>query len=110
MRTYVERLLAPVLGPEHIVVMDNLSSHKHAEVIASIEPTGAQVWFLPRYSPDFNPIERMWSKVKAYLRKVAARTKEDLIATIGEALATITSQDAQNWTKHAGYASANTES
>lgn len=103
MLTYVQRLLLPVLGPEHIVVMDNLTSHKNAEVIAAIESTGAQVWLLPRYSPDLNPIERMWSKVKAYLRKVAARTQEDLITAIRDALAAITPQDAQNWAKHSGY-------
>lgn len=110
MLTYVKRLLVPVLRPRHIVVMDNLSSHKHRKVAAAIESTGAQVWFLPRYSPDFNPIERMWSKVKAYLRKVAARTKEALFKAIGEALATITAEDARNWTRHAGYNVANNES
>lgn len=109
MLTFVEQLLAPTLGPENIVVMDNLSSHKHPSVIAAIEATGAKVWFQPRYSPDYNPIEKMWSKVKAILRKISARTTESLLAAIGEALKSITASDAQNWFRHCGYLNPNTD-
>lgn len=110
MQAFVEQLLAPVLRPDHIVVMDNLNSHKHADVVAAITATGAQVWFLPRYSPDLNPIEKMWSKMKARLRKVAARTTSALITAIGEALATVTPTDARNWFKHCGYPEPHTDS
>ena len=103
MQTYVEIFLATTLGPGDIVAMDNLSSHKNVEVIAMIEATGAEVWFLPRYSPDYNPIEEMWSKVKAYLRKVEARSRKALINAIGKALESVTAQDAAGWFAHCGY-------
>lgn len=103
MQTFAELLLAPHLGPDDIVVMDNLNSHKHPDVISAIEATGAKVWLLPRYSPDLNPIEKMWSKIKAHLRKAAARTTESLITAIREALESITASDAQNWYRHCGY-------
>lgn len=108
MLTFAEDVLAPTLGPGTIVAMDNLSSHKDPRVIAALEATGAEVWFIPRYSPDLNPIEHMWSKVKTFLRTVAARTKEALIAAIGDALRAVTGQDAVNWFAHCGYP--NTES
>ena len=101
--TYVEKILAPTLKSNEIVVMDNLSSHKMAAVVAAIEATGAQVYFLPPYSPDLNPIEKMWSKVKAYLRKVKARTKDTLWQAIGAALNTVSASDALNWFKSCGY-------
>lgn len=107
MLTFAEEVLAPTLGPGTIVVMDNLSSHKDPRVIAALEATGAEVWFLPRYSPDLNPIEHMWSKVKACLRKAAARTTEALIAAIGQALRAVTGQDAVNWFAHCGYPNTN---
>ncbi len=103
MQTYVEVFLATTLGPGDIMVMDNLSSHKNAEVVAMIEATGAEVWFLPRYSPDYNPIEEMWSKVKAYLRKVEARSRKTLINAIGKAHESVTAQDAVGWFEHCGY-------
>lgn len=103
MMAFVEQLLAPQLGPGDIVVMDNLSSHKHRDVLAAIQATGATVRLLPRYSPDLNPIEKMWSKVKAHLRKTAARTAEGLLEAIREALESITASDAQNWYRHCGY-------
>lgn len=100
---YVERILAPSLRPGDIVVMDNLRPHKNAKVVQAIEAKGAAVWFLPPYSPDWNPIEKMWSKIKAYLRKVKARTKEELWQAIGAALNTVTASDAQGWFKSCGY-------
>jgi transposase len=103
MQTFVECWLVPALKPGDIVAMDNLSSHHHPEVVSAIEVTGAEVWFLPRYSPDYNPIEQMWSKVKSQLRKAAARSKKHLIRAIGQALKTVTTQDAAGWFACAGY-------
>jgi transposase len=103
METFAEGPLRDILGPGDIVVMDNLSSHKGAGVIAAIEKTGAAVWFLPAYSPDFNPVEKMWSKIKQLLRSLAARTKEDLLEAIGQALGAVTASDARNWFVHCGY-------
>lgn len=101
--TYAERFLAPLLQSGDIVVMDNLAPHKMPAVVQAIEATGAQVWFLPPYSPDFNPIEKMWSKIKAYLRKAKARTQEALWLAIGEALKTVTASDACGWFESCGY-------
>ena len=100
---YVERVLIPTLRPTDIVVMDNLAAHKMAAIVAAIEQTGAEVRFLPPYSPDFNPIEKMWSKIRAYLRKVKARTKETLWQAIGDALRTVTAIDALGWFESCGY-------
>jgi len=102
-RAYVRVLLVPTLRPGDIVVMDNLSPHKSDPTLDLITETGAQVSFLPAYSPDLNPIEMMWSKVKNLLRGAEARTQEDLIAAIGRALAKVTPQDAINWFAHCGY-------
>ena len=100
---YVRQVLAPTLKNGDIVVMDNLRAHKVTSVIETIQATGAKLWFLPPYSPDFNPIEKMWSKIKAYLRKVKARTKEELWQAIGTALKTITASDALGWFESCGY-------
>ena len=102
-RAYVEHILAPTLRPGDIVVLDNLSPHKDKEALALIEQTGAEVRFLPPYSPDFNPIEKMWSKVKALLRSAKARTDEALLTAIGAALARVTAQDAEGWFASCGY-------
>ena len=102
-RTYAEHILAPSLRPGDIVVMDNLRPHKNAGVLKVLEATGAAIWFLPPYSPDLNPIEKMWSKIKAYLRKVKARTKEELWQAIGAALKTVTASDALGWFTSCGY-------
>jgi len=102
-RAYVKHVLVPELRPGDIVVMDNLSSHKDAEARTLIEDAGAYVWYLPPYSPDFNPIEKMWSKIKAFLRKTAARTQEYLYQAIADALATITPSDIRGWFKSCGY-------
>lgn len=100
---YVEHILIPTLRPADIVVMDNLAAHKMSAIVAAIEQTGAEVRFLPPYSPDFNPIEKMWSKIKAYLRKVKARTQETLWQAVGDALRTVTALDALGWFTSCGY-------
>ena len=79
---FIESFLVPVLRPGDIVVMDNLSSHKASCVAEAIEAVGAEVWYLPPYSPDLNPIELMWSKVKNHLRGIAARTKRTLVTAV----------------------------
>jgi len=102
-RAYVRHALCPTLRPGDVVVMDNLSPHKSEPTLELITQAGAQVRFLPAYSPDFNPIEKMWSKVKADLRRAEARTQPDLEAAIGAALTRITPQDAINWFASCGY-------
>lgn len=105
---YTRQVLTPHLRPGDIVVMDNLSPHKVPAVKAAIESCGATVWFLPPYSPDFNPIEKMWSKIKAYLRKVKARTSETLVAAIREALRSVTVSDVLGWFQECGYGTTQT--
>lgn len=100
---WAESALAPTLTDEDIVVMDNLSVHKNPSARAAIEATGAKVWDLPPYSPDYNPIEKMWSKIKAHLRKVKARTPDALYQAIGDALARVSLQDVTNWFASCGY-------
>ena len=102
-RVYVERMLVPTLQSGDIVVMDNLSPHKSDPTLALITEAGAQVIFLPAYSPDLNPIEKMWSKVKAWLRALEARTPADLVEAIGQALAQVTAKDALGWFVSCGY-------
>lgn len=102
-REYVRQVLAPTLRPGDIVVLDNLAAHKDREALALIAAAGAKVWFLPPYSPDLNPIESMWSKVKAFLRSVKARTLGALLDAIAAALRTITPQDTQGWFSLCGY-------
>ena len=102
-RAYVGRVLCPTLRAGDVVVMDNLSPHKSDHTLSLIEQRGAQVQFLPAYSPDLNPIENMWSKVKTSLRTAEARTQPDLLQAIASALASVTPQDAMNWYAHCGY-------
>ena len=102
-RAYVQAVLVPRLRPGDLVVMDNLSPHKSDPTLALITQAGAQVLFLPAYSPDLNPIEMMWSKVKNLLRGAEARTQAQLIVAIGQALAKVTPRDALNWFVHCGY-------
>lgn len=102
-RAYVRAVLLPTLRTGDTVVMDNLSPHKSDPTLALITQAGAGVLFLPAYSPDLNPIELMWSKVKNLLRAAEARTHAALIAAIGKALAQVTSRDAMNWFAHCGY-------
>jgi transposase len=101
---YVEHVLVPTLRGGDVVVMDNLSAHKGPRIRRLIEAAGAAVLYLPPYSPDFNPIEMAISKVKAVLRKLARRTVEALFDSIGDALASITRDDARNYITHCGYA------
>jgi transposase len=100
---YVERCLVPALRPGDIVVMDNLACHKTAEVARLIAAAGAEVRHLPAYSPDLNPIERLFSKLKAALRSAAARTVDALIEAIGEGLRAIRLGDIRGWFAHSGY-------
>jgi transposase len=101
--TYVERCLVPTLRPGDIVLMDNLNCHKTAEVERLVRSAGAEVRYLPAYSPDLNPIEAMFSKLKETLRSAAARTVDGLIAAMGEALQAIRSADLLGWFRHCGY-------
>lgn len=102
-RAYVDEVLVPTLRPGDLVIMDNLSPHKSDPTLALITQAGAQALFLPAYSPDLNPIEKMWSKVKGLLRGAEARTPDDLITAIGQALAQVTPQDALGWFTSCGY-------
>lgn len=100
---YVEHILAPSLLPGQIVILDNLNTHTGEKVRQVIEARGCQLLFLPSYSPDLSPIEEAFSKLKAFLRRVGARTPEALQEMIGQALLTITPHDAQGWFTHCGY-------
>lgn len=102
---YVERILAPELLPEHIVVMDNLSSHKGSRVRELIGGRGCELLYLPPYSPDLNPIEQAFAKLKALLRRAGARTREALIGAMGQALEAVTASDARGFFEHRGYRS-----
>ena len=100
---YIGQCLVPTLRPGDIVVMDNLGCHKTAEVERLVRSAGAEVWYLPPYSPDMNPIERLFSKLKEALRTAAARTVEALIGAMGEALRAVTPADILGWFGHSGY-------
>ena len=102
-RTYVREVLCPELRPGDLVIMDNLAPHKSEPTLALLAAAGAEVLFLPAYSPDFNPIEKRWSKVKTLLRSAEARTAQELVAAIGSALAQVTTQDALSWFVSCGY-------
>jgi len=99
---YIEQVLVPALRPGQIVVMDNLSPHKTPRVAALIQAVGAELRYLPPYSPDLNPIELMWSKVKTFLRSARARTQEALYEATRQALESVTPEDATAWFKHCG--------
>ena len=101
---YAERVLAPSLSPGQIVVLDNLQAHKGERVRQAVEQRGAELLFLPPYSPDLSPIEEAFGKVKSLLRREKARTKRALVEAIGRALDAVTSEDAQGWFGHCGYA------
>ena len=102
-QSYVRGVLGPTLRPGDLVIMDNLSPHKNEQTLALIEKAGAQAQFLPAYSPDLNPIEKMWSKIKQSLRSSEARTNEALLEAIALALKSVTAQDARNWFASCGY-------
>jgi transposase len=100
---YLEQVLLPHLRPGQIVVMDNLSAHKAQSVRELIEECGCEVLYLPPYSPDLNPIEEAFSKVKGLLRKAEARTREALVEAMGKALDTVTAGDVRGFFEHCGY-------
>jgi transposase len=100
---YVREVLCPTLSEGDIVVMDNLGAHRVAGAVEAIEATGARLEYLPPYSPDYNPIERCWSKIKTCLRKAKARTRAALEAALKQALLQITAADARAWFAHCGY-------
>jgi transposase len=102
-QAYVEQALVPILKPGDIVVMDNLGSHKGPNIRKAIETVGASLLYLPPYSPDFNPIEKAFAKLKSLLRKAAERTQEGLWNTIGDLLPAITPREAANYFAAAGY-------
>jgi transposase len=101
--TYVEQVLAPTLRPGDIVLVDNLSAHKGERACTAIEACGVRLEFLPPYSPDLNPIEKGWAKVKQALRAAKARTWDELVVAVRDALLTVTPQDAAAWFAHCGY-------
>jgi transposase len=105
---FVEELLVPTLKRGDIIVMDNNPTHKLDEIEDAIEAAGAWVLFLPTYSPDFNPIENCWSKVKSLLRSLKPRTLDDLLAALAAAFSSITTLDIRGWFRHCGYRVAST--
>jgi transposase len=104
-RAYVEQFLAPALDPGDVVVLDNLAAHKVGGVRQAIAAVGASLLYLPPYSPDLNPIEPLFAKLKALLHQAAARTKDVLWATIGRLLAAIPASECANYLSHCGYGS-----
>jgi transposase len=102
-RAYVEQFLAPALIPGDVVVLDNLAAHKADAVRQAIAAAGASLLYLPPYSPDLNPIEQLFAKLKALLRKASARTKDALWTTIGRLLATVPESECANYLTHSGY-------
>ena len=102
---YVEQFLAPALAPGDVVVLDNLAAHRVEGVRQAIKAAGASILYLPPYSPDLNPIEQLFAKLKALLRKVAARTKDELWSTIGRLLDAMPQRQCANYLSHCGYAS-----
>lgn len=100
---YVKQVLCPTLRVGDVVVMDNLSSHKVKGVAEAIEAVGAKLLYLPPYSPDLNPIEKCWSKIKTYLRRAKARSREALESALKDALLLITKADAEGWFRSCGY-------
>jgi len=103
---YVEQVLAPTLRRGQVVVMDNLSAHKGERIRDLIEGQGCELLYLPSYSPDLNPIEEAFSKIKGLLRKGEARTREALVEAIGTAISAITAKDARGFFEHCGYCAA----
>ncbi len=101
---YVTQVLAPTLKKGDVVILDNLRAHKPDAIRSAIEARGARLVFLPPYSPDLNPIEQCWAKVKTSLRKVKARTYETLVEALAAALRSISPKDAAAWFAHCGYA------
>lgn len=103
-QTYIDAFLVPTLKPGDIVILDNLSAHKLAGIRKAVEAAGAELWYLPPYSPDLNPIEQAFAKLKALLRQAAARTADDLWRAIGHLLDQFSPQECRNYLRHARYA------
>ena len=103
-QAYVENVLVPTLRPGDMVVVDNLQSHKRAAVRTAIRTAGAKLFFLPKYSPDLNPIEQVFAKLKHLLRKAAARTKDAVCQTIGTLLDSFPAGECSNYFRNSGYA------
>jgi transposase len=101
--TYIEKVLAPALREGQVVVMEDLSSHKGSRVRELIEGRGLELIYLPSYSPDLNPIEEAFSKIKGLLRKAEARSRERLMGAIGGAISAVTPRDAKGFFEHRGY-------
>ena len=100
---FIISCLVPMLKKGDIVIMDNVNFHKNKSALEAIEAVGAQVKFLPPYSPDFSPIENMWSKIKSILRKLAPRTDKAFKKAISAAFKAVTESDLQGWFQHCGY-------
>lgn len=103
MLIFIREVLSSVVEKGDVVVLDNLTSHKTSKVQAAFAALGVEVWYLPPYSPDLNPIELCWSKFKTLLKEAAARTYQTLSEAISQALKKITATDIRNWTRHCGY-------
>lgn len=103
-RTYVRDFLVPILRPGDIVVLDNLKAHKVAGIREAVQGAGAELWYLPPYSPDLNPIEHAFAKLKTLLRQSAPRTVDDLWRTIGQHLDSFTARECRNYLRYANYA------
>jgi transposase len=101
--TYVEQILAPTLRRGQVVVMDNLTAHKGERVRELIEKQGCELLYLPPYSPDFNPIEEAFAKIKSLMRKAEARSREALLEAMGTAISALSAQDARGFFEHCGY-------
>ena len=101
--TYVEQILAPTLRPAQVVVMDNLTAHKGERIRELIEHRGCELLCLPPYSPEFNPVEEGFSKIKALVGKAEARTREALVEAIGRGISMVTAEDARGFFDHCGY-------
>lgn len=106
-RAFVEHELVPNLRPRDIVVMDNLSAHKDSIALQLIEQAGAEVLFLPPYSPEFNPIEKAWAKLKQLLRRASTLTRDAFDNAVARAIDTINFDDIIGWIRHAGYGGSN---
>jgi len=100
---YIKQILAPQLRPGDILIMDNLKAHKSAIALKAVQSRQAEIKFLPAYSPDLNPIEKMWSKLKQILRGLKPRTNQELFCSAGTALDMVTANDAQGWFESCGY-------
>jgi transposase len=101
--TYVEQILAPTLRPAQVVVMDNLTAHKGERIRDLTEQSGCELLYLPTYSPEFNPKEEAFSKIKALVRKAKARTREALLEAIGRGISMVTAEDSRAFFDHCGY-------